>query len=254
MEILLACLQMMTRKEIIQIAPSILAGDFAHLADEAKRLEDAGADCIHLDIMDGNFVPNLTFGPKIVAAINRSTSLFLDAHIMVYNPMAYIEPLVEAGADRITFHFEATEDVEFTIEYIRKCGVLAGVAFSPETTGSLMPKYLGLCDYILVMTVEPGFGGQAFMPEAVEKVAFLRDLCNKLRIVKGGKSLPEDRDIKNEAPFDIGVDGGINFKTAAECAKAGANVFVAGTFLFGQPDLGKGMKEMRDIAASELKI
>jgi ribulose-phosphate 3-epimerase len=147
----------------IFIAPSIFAADFGCLAAEAQRIEQAGADCIHVDIMDGHFVPNLTLGPRALAAINRATDLFLDVHIMVYNPEEYLESLVKAGADRITFHFEATEDVEDVLKYIRKCNIQAGLAFRPETSAEFIPKYVTLCDLILLMTVSPGFGGQEFM-------------------------------------------------------------------------------------------
>ncbi len=177
----------MQQKHSILVEPSILSADFGNLADEAKRAEDAGADALHVDIMDGHFVPNLTFGPRAVAAINRSTSLFLDVHLMIYNPYDYVERFVEAGADRITFHLEATEDVEDTLNYIRRCGIEAGLAFCPETSESLIPKYLDKCDMILLMTVSPGFGGQSFLPDVLEKVEFTRNLCTKLDIRKGGK-------------------------------------------------------------------
>jgi ribulose-phosphate 3-epimerase len=160
------------KQHSIKIAPSMLAGDFAHIADEAKRIEDSGADRLHLDVMDGHFVPNLTFGPQLVAAVNRSTSMFLDVHLMMYNPYDYVERFVESGADRLTIHFEATEEVEETLAYIRKCGVKAGLAFCPETSLSMIPKFLDKCDVILLMTVHPGFGGQEFMPEVVEKIGF----------------------------------------------------------------------------------
>ena len=140
------------------IEPSILSGDFGVLAEEAKRVEQAGADAIHIDIMDGHFVPNLTLGPRAVSAINRATDLFLDIHIMIYNPFDYVERLVEAGADRITFHFEATEDVDEVLAYIRKCNIEAGLAFRPETSFSFIPRFLDKCDMILIMTVNPGFG------------------------------------------------------------------------------------------------
>ena len=198
-------------KAQIQVCPSILSGDFGKLADEAKRIEQAGADAIHIDIMDGHFVPNLTLGPKAVAAINRATPLFLDVHVMIYNPYDYIEAFAEAGADRITFHFEATEDVEEVIQFIHRCGRKAGLAFRPETSFSMIPKYIGVCDMILLMTVAPGFGGQKFKP------------------------------------FDIQVDGGINPETAKECVQAGANVLVSGEYLFKEPNFAKAVQSLKNI-------
>ncbi len=232
----------------IQVCPSILSGDFGKLADEAKRLEQAGADGIHIDIMDGHFVPNLTLGPRAVSAINKATPIFLDVHIMIYNPFDYVEAFVEAGADRITFHFEATEDVEDTLAFIRRCGRKAGLAFRPETSFSMVPKYLDKCDMILLMTVSPGFGGQKFMPEVLEKIKLSREFCDRNAIRQGGivskpkQGLPLD----SMPPFDIQVDGGINLETARECVKAGANVLVSGHYLFGSPDLSKGIKGLKN--------
>ncbi|MBF5058524.1 ribulose-phosphate 3-epimerase [Candidatus Neptunochlamydia vexilliferae] len=216
----------MSQKEKIYIEPSIFAADFGHLADEAKRAEDAGADAIHFDIMDGHFVPNLSLSPKGLAAMNRATELYLDVHIMVYQPFEYIERLIENGADCITFHIEATEDVEETLEYIRKCGVHAGLAFCPDTSESLIPKYLDKCDKLLLMTVHPGFGGQEFIADVLEKIKFTRGLCDKLGVRQGGKVDPK------LPPFDIQVDGGVDDKTAPLCIEAGANHLVAGTYLF----------------------
>ncbi len=225
----------------IQIYPSILSGDFGHLADEAKRIEEAGADAIHVDIMDGHFVPNLTLGPKALAAIRKSTRLFLDVHIMLYNPFDYVEVLAQSGADRITFHFEATEDVEDTLSFIRKCGKKAGLAFRPETSFSMVPKFLDQCDLILLMTVSPGFGGQKFMPEVLEKVKLTREACDKRGIRQGGLtgkglSLP---------PFDIQVDGGINQESAPLCTNAGANILVSGDYLFREPNMKRAIEGLR---------
>jgi len=238
---------MQNKRKKIKIEPSIFAGDFGRLADEAKRIEDAGADAIHFDIMDGHFVPNLSLSPKALSAVNKATDLTIDVHIMVYNPYQYIEQLIEYGADQITFHMEATEDVEDTLAYIRKCRVKAGLAFCPETSESLIPKYLDKCDTILLMTVNPGFGGQAFIPEVLEKIKFTRSLCDKLDIREGGVTPdPENQSDPAHAlpPFQIQVDGGINQETAKQCIEAGANNLVAGTFLF-EGDMKEKIRGLR---------
>jgi ribulose-phosphate 3-epimerase len=215
-------------KKRIQVFPSILSADFGRIADEAKRAEDAGADGLHLDIMDGHFVPNLTFGPKLVAAINRATSLFLDVHLMMYNPYDYIERFVESGADGITFHFEATEDVHETLGYIRKCGVKNGLAFRPETSAEMVQKFIEVADLILIMSVNPGFGGQEFMPKVLKKIEYTRTLAQEL-----GTNL------------EIQVDGGINAETAPKCIKAGATMLVAGNYLYQAPDMKKAIEKLR---------
>jgi ribulose-phosphate 3-epimerase len=233
------------KDKFIKIAPSLLSGDFGRLADEAKKVEDSGADSLHVDIMDGHFVSNLTLGPKAVAAVNRASDIFLDVHLMIYNPYDYIERFVEAGADSITIHFEATEDIDETLQYIRKCNIKAGLAFRPETSVTMVTNYLTKCDMVLLMTVNPGFGGQSFMPSVLEKIKFARDVCKKLDIVAGGE-VKLGVDHSAHAPFDIQVDGGITNDTATLCKQAGANVFVSGTYLFHHSNMKEAVKKMRE--------
>jgi ribulose-phosphate 3-epimerase len=220
----------MNKKRLVKIEPSILSADFGCLGREAKKIEEAGADAIHIDIMDGHFVRNLSFGPKAVSAINRQTDLFLDVHMMVYNPFDYIERFVEAGADRLTFHFEATEEVEETLDYVRRCNIQAGLAFCPETSSSMIPKYLDKCDLILLMTVQPGFGGQTFIRDVLEKIEFARMVCDRL-----------------EAEVEIQVDGGIDKESGQLCIDAGATNLVSGTYLFKAHEMRQAIAELRGL-------
>jgi len=225
------------KRPTIQICPSVLAADFANLGREVKRAEDAGADALHVDIMDGHFVPNLSIGPSVVAAINRFTDLPLHVHLMMYNPFDYVERFVEAGADQISFHIEATEDIEETLAFIERCNVRPALAINPETPVSMLLPFLALIDEVLIMSVHPGFGGQAFIPESIERIREMRSFLDAYE--------PETE----QSPISIAVDGGINEKTAKECSQAGANVFVVGTHLFGQLDMQGAIKKMRSLLA-----
>ena len=208
----------------LKIAPSVLAADFTKLASEIQRVEQGGCDMIHIDVMDGHFVPNISVGPFIVKAIRRLTQLPLDSHLMIENPEKYLSSFAEAGTDSLTIHAEACRGrLDEVIRQIRSLGLKCGVSLKPATPLSELEKFLPQIDLVLLMTVNPGFGGQAFMPEVIPKI-------EKLRKIFSG---------------DIQVDGGINAKTSPQVIRAGANVLVAGTAIFGQEDAKKAMRELR---------
>ena len=215
----------------ILIAPSILASDFARLGAEVKAVEEAGADWIHVDVMDGHFVPNLTIGPPIVEAVKRSTSLPLDVHLMIEEPERYIEDYVSAGADTVGVHVETCPHLHSTVAQIRKAGARACVVLNPATPAESVEYVLDGIDQILVMSVNPGFGGQKFIPEVLPKVEKLRRWIDERRL-----------------QVDIEIDGGIGPKTIGQAASAGVNVFVAGTAIFGQDDYRAAIAELRHAA------
>lgn len=209
----------------------MIAASWDRMGEEADACARAGIEILHLDVMDGHFVRNLTMGPDMVRAIKkRVPQLILDVHLMIYSPEDYIEAFVEAGAEEITFHLESTENVEHTIDYIKKCNRKAGLAIRPETSESLVMKYLGKVDKVLVMTVEPGHGGQKFMPKMLEKVKFLREQLKA-----------------NHLKTDIQVDGGVDLKTGKESVLAGANRLVCGTYFFKQEDKKATVKAFKEL-------
>ena len=199
----------------IKISPSILSADFSQLGNEIKRLEEGGADMIHVDVMDGHFVPNLTMGPPIIKALRKYTNLPFDVHLMISPVHKYIQDYADAGADIITIHPEATDNLKESIDHIKKLNKKVGVSLNPKTEISSVTDFLNDIDLILIMSVNPGFGGQKFMPEVLDKI-------KKLKIIKDQKNFS----------FDIEIDGGINFDNNKLAIEAGANILVSGTTIF----------------------
>ena len=199
----------------IQISPSILSADFSQLGNEIKKLEDGGADMIHVDVMDGHFVPNLTIGPPVIKALKKQSSMLFDVHLMISPVHKYIEAYSEAGADMITIHPEATDDLQSSISKIKSLNKKVGVSLNPETKIDVIMNYLEQINLVLIMSVNPGFGGQKFMPEVLIKVKAL-------------KKIQEEKGLD----FDIEIDGGINFDNSKIAIEAGANILVSGTTVF----------------------
>ncbi len=211
---------------MVKIAPSILSADLANLGKELKALEKAGADMIHIDVMDGNFVPNLTFGAGVVKALRSYTKLPFDVHLMVQNPDIMVPWFAEAGADIITVHAEACKHLDKTLATIKDYGLKAGVSLNPSTDEACLKYVLDKIDLVLVMSVNPGFGGQSFIESQLQKIASVKELCSSYNI-------------------EVEVDGGINPMTAAECVAAGADILVAGTAVFAGGEYQKNINSLR---------
>lgn len=213
-------------KNNIIVAPSILSSDFANLEKEINRIEKAGANWVHVDVMDGHFVPNLTIGAPVVKALRKVTGMTLDVHLMISNPEEYIKDFALAGSDIITFHYEATlEKTQEVIDLIKSFGKKAGLSIKPKTEVSAIKQYLKDVDLVLVMTVEPGFGGQKFMPDCAEKIKEIKELISE--------------------NTHIEVDGGINDKTGKICTTYGADALVAGSYVFSAEDISKAIESLR---------
>ncbi len=213
---------------MIKIAPSILACDFANLQSEAEAVRIAGADMLHVDVMDGHFVPNISLGIPVVASLKKATTLPLDVHLMITDPLRYAEEFIRAGSDILTFHYEADSDVAATIAKIKSLGAKVGLSIKPKTSAKEILPFIKDLDMVLVMTIEPGFGGQSFMPDICPKIREIRDYADQKGLA-----------------LDIQVDGGISAKTAHLACSAGANVLVAGTAVFGAKDYTEAIASIR---------
>lgn len=213
---------------MVKISPSILSADFSRLGEEMRAIEAAGAELVHIDVMDGAFVPNISFGAPVYGCVRKHCAIPFDVHLMINEPIRYLDDFAKAGADLITIHCEATDKVAETLTAIKEKKIAAGLSIKPGTSVDAIREYLPLCDLVLVMSVEPGFGGQKFMPSAVDKIKQLADLRTELGL-----------------SYQIEVDGGINAQTAPLCIEAGVDILVAGSAVFGKPDYKAAMNALR---------
>jgi len=222
---------------MVEIVPSILSADFARLAEEIARAERGGARLLHLDVMDGHFVPNLTIGPPVVESIRKNTKLQLDCHLMIENPERYVVDFVKAGANSVSVHYEAARHLDGTLELIRKAGAMAGVVLNPSTPISVLDVVLGVADYVLLMSVNPGFGGQKLIPYVLEKV----------------RKLDRLRRARNLA-LPIEIDGGVHLENLGDVVRAGCDWIVTGSAVFHSADAEATVREMRQIAANATAV